>query len=241
MKKFLIAILSIFFLLLLSRENAYAYTSEEVGDHSSSSSCWVIFEGSVYDITKYISQHDRYLDIREWCGKDMTDDFKNKDGRGIDHKNSSYALLENYKIGEIASVPENTSTINSSNEVETTNTQDPVLIDGTEKPKEYNLLIPVLVSLFSYWLVYFIAKNKNFLGITILKFNGFFNTLLFLSLLLPSFGFGIFMVLRTQIPSLYDIDFEFLYWHVELSLVMGTLAVSHFIQRFFIYIKQILK
>jgi len=38
---------------------------------------------------------------------------------------------------------------------------------------------------------------------------------------------------------LYNIDFEFMYWHVELSLVMGAVAISHFIQRIVVYFKQV--
>ena len=63
--------------------------------------------------------------------------------------------------------------------------------------------------------------------------------LLILTLLIPSFGFGVFMVIRTKNPNLYNIDFEFMYWHVELSLVMGAVAISHFIQRIVVYFKQV--
>lgn len=238
MKSILTFLLVSFFLLL--PKSVFAYSLEEVSDHNSNSDCWVVFDDNVYDITKYIAEHDRYLDIRGWCGEDMTEDFKDKDGEGIDHKNSSYALLESYMIGSIDDVVIESSDTQNEN-VATVVAEKDVIIDTSNKPSEYNLLVPVLVSLLLYWLVYFFVRSKNFLGISILRFNGFFNTILFLTLLIPSFGFGVFMILRTRIPSLYDIDFEFLYWHVELSLVMGTLAVSHFVQRFVIYTKQILK
>ncbi|MDD2270490.1 MAG: hypothetical protein PHG60_02860 [Candidatus Dojkabacteria bacterium] len=98
----------------------------------------------------------------------------------------------------------------------------------------YNLIIPLLLSLALYWIPYFLVKNK-------VKFNAFWNTILILTLLIPSFGFGLFMMIRYKRPKLYDIDFDFMYWHVELSLAMGVLAISHFIQRFKIYLVQLKK
>jgi hypothetical protein len=79
--------------------------------------------------------------------------------------------------------------------------------------------------------MYILAKKKV-LGLNVTKFNGFWNTILLVTLLIPAMGFGIFMMIRTQKPELRDIDFDFMYWHVELSLVMGFVAIYHFIQRF---------
>jgi hypothetical protein len=50
--------------------------------------------------------------------------------------------------------------------------------------------------------------------------------------------FGIFMMVRIKRPELWDIDFEFMYWHVELSLIMGFVAIYHFVQRISQYINQ---
>jgi len=80
---------------------ATTYSTAEVATHNLEDDCFMIFEDSVYDITDYLASHDRYLDIRLWCGKDMTEEFKTKDGLDRDHKSSSYALLENYKIGQL--------------------------------------------------------------------------------------------------------------------------------------------
>ncbi len=75
------------------------YTASEVATHNTLYDCYVIFETKVYDITNYLAMHDeKFMPIDEWCGKDMTEDFKSKAGEGRDHT-GGYNVLENYEIG----------------------------------------------------------------------------------------------------------------------------------------------
>ena len=227
MKYFLISV----FLLtvsLFSPLKAYAYTTEDVAKHNSVDDCWMIYDNGVYDITSYLGRHDRYMDISSWCGADMTNDFQTKGGTGRDHKNSSYSLLESFKIGEI------TKASTQANTKEEVNTTDTNVVKETKSNNPYNLLIPVLVTSFVYWLSYvlFFKKNRK-------NFNAFWNSLLLLSFVIPTFGFGIFMILRYSFKNLYNIDFDFMYWHVELSVVMGVLAINHILQRFSLYLIQL--
>lgn len=226
MKKLILALIlfSTFFLPI------YSYSLTDVSSHNSSLDCWAVFEGQVYDLTEYLQYHDSYLDIREWCGKDMTEDFITKAGTGADHKTSSYVLLEQYLIGEIDAqiiqeAPKEISISSSEDELE-----------AYDNP--YNLIIPLLLSLSIYWMPYLLIRKK-ILSIPIKAFNAFWNSLLFILLFVPALGFGILMILRYKFPQLWDIDFDFLYWHVELSLVMGILAINHFIQRIKIYFSQL--
>ncbi len=216
------------FLILCFPGVAFAYTKEDVGEHNTSGDCWMVFEGKVYDITSRVEIHDQYMDIREWCGRDMTSEFKDKDGKGVDHKNSTYALLDSLEIGDV-----------EENVVVKNEIKEEVVVESDKKMEGYNILFPFLFSVVAYWLSYVLVKKNMLFGINILKFNGFWNTVLFLTLLIPAFGFGLFMIVRSKIPSLYDIDFDFLYWHVELSLVMGFLSINHFINRFVIFTKQL--
>jgi cytochrome b involved in lipid metabolism len=229
----LTAIIFSFLTLSLFASRIYAYTIGEVEQHSTEGDCWMVFEGSVYDLSEYVPDHDRYMDIREWCGRDMTEDFKDKAGIGRDHRESSYVLLERYKIGEIEEEVIEEEEIY----VEEATVEDSV--EPIKKPREYNLIVPFLISIITYWGLYFLFKKNKFIGISIVKFNAFWNTILFLTLLIPALGFGIFMVIRTKKPQLWDVDFDFLYWHVELSMVMGILGISHFIQRLGIYFSQL--
>lgn len=241
MNKILPLLLLSFCSVFLFVNNAFAYTVSDIEKHNTPSDCWVVFEDSVYDLTKYLSDHDRYLDIREWCGKDMTEDFKSKAGVGRDHRVSSYSLLEQYNIGKIEEekvddiIPQGNKEIEEVDEKIENESSEEV----KKEAKGYNMIIPFFVSCFLYWSAYFLIKKQKNRGPLLMKFNAFWNTVLILTLLIPSFGFGVFMVIRTKNPNLYNIDFEFMYWHVELSLVMGAVAISHFIQRFVVYIKQI--
>lgn len=215
-----------------------AYTVDDVSSHSTASDCWVIYDKGVYDITSYLYSHDRYLNIRSWCGTDITTEFQTKDGEGVDHKQSSYALLEAYRIGEVSQtiIPVDTKEPTTATNPVTEDTQKDIV---TSAPKEYNLIIPLLISVILYWGTYTLVKKNKFFGMNIVKFNGFWNSILFLTLLIPAFGFGVIMILNIKNPSLLDIRFDILYWHVELSIVMGVLGISHLIQRLGIYLRQL--
>ena len=224
--KILIAILLFPFLFL---QNSYAYTIDEVNLHNIPNDCWVVFEDSVYDLSKYLLSHDIYMDIRDWCGKDMTEDFKTKAGMDRDHRVSSYSLLENYKIGEIES--------NQAPIIEEVDTiEDKIMPKNASNP--YNLIIPLLISNILYWIPYLLIK-KRIIKVSLKSFNAFWNTLLILLLLLPSLGFGVFMMLRYRFLGLWNIPFDFMYWHVELSLVMGIIGVNHFLSRVRVYLLQL--
>jgi cytochrome b involved in lipid metabolism len=202
------------------------YTEEDIGEHNKPGDCWMIFEERVYDFSEYVPDHDRFMDIREWCGEDMTEDFKTKAGIGRDHKEFTYAMLEDYYIGEL-------KVESSESDISIT-----AIENGTteEKVVPYNLIIPLLITLILYWGTYFIFKKKS-----LKKFNAFWNTVLLLTFVIPSFGFGIYMMLQYRFPKLREINFDFMYWHVELSVVMGVIALSHFIQRINQYLVQLRK
>ncbi|MDY0097199.1 MAG: cytochrome b5-like heme/steroid binding domain-containing protein [Candidatus Dojkabacteria bacterium] len=232
MKILITLLLSFFFIFQIS----YAYTLTDVSEHNSRNDCWMVFEERVFNITPYIAQHDNFQDITDWCGRDMTQDFKDKDGLGIDHKRSSYSLLETYYIGDITEEEvvvvdesKSISDLKQNSKEETTNTGTP-----------YNIILPLLLSTSLYWIPYFLffRNSKKF---SLVKFNSFWNSILLLLLLIPGLLFGLFMILRYKFSSLWDIDFNFMYWHVELSLVMGLLALNHFLQRIKIYFAQLKK
>jgi len=218
--------------------NLPVYTKEEVAEHNLPEDCWMSFEGGVYDLSEYIPNHDKFMDIRAWCGSDITADFKDKAGEDRDHRASSYALLEEYRIGNLKGDFDLVDAQVIVDEV--TQKTEETTKEVADTSSEYNILIPFIATTILYWGMYILAIKKV-LGLTTTKFNGFWNTVLFLTLLISSMGFGVFMIIRTQKPELWDINFDFMYWHVELSLVMGLVAIYHFIQRFDQYILQLKK
>lgn len=71
----------------------------EVAKHASSSSCWMIIDKKVYDITSYFGSHpggNYYLS--QYCGKDATTAFDVSP-----HAHSTYAanLLSKYLLGDL--------------------------------------------------------------------------------------------------------------------------------------------
>ncbi len=232
MKKMLKILFVLSSLVFFFANRTYAYTIDDVAEHNTEDDCWVIYDDGVYDITDYLNDHDRYLDIREWCGMNMTEAFETKDGLGIDHRTSSYALLETFKIGDIEEEVVTETNSSSNSKGESISTEE----ENTEHSNVYNLWVPLLLTILIYWGSYYICGKSN-----LKKFNGFWNTVLLLTLLIPSLGFGIFMILRYSYPNLWNIGFNFMYWHVELSIVMGVLGISHLIQRFRVYKLQLKK
>ena len=224
-------------LIFLSVHKALAattYTTNDVASHNTSNSCWVIYNGGVYDITTYLNIHNqRYQNITSWCGTDITTDFDSI----RKHQGTATTLLETFKVGILAT-ESNTTSSNTQDQSSTTNTTK------TQNTNPYNWIIPFITGIILYWSTkyYFFSKNENKpKWATVKNFNGFWNTLLLLFFFIPTFGFGIYMILQYTYPSLANTDFNFLYWHVELSVFMGALGISHFLQRSRTYLIEIKK
>jgi len=133
-------------------------------------------------------------------------------------------LRTEYKFSP-AQIKEIAEEIKSGNSIE--NISQPTEKKTTPQSKNpYNILIPAIITSFLYYFFYQKNKTKN-----LLKFNFWTNTALLVSTI-PSIIFGLFLILRYSFPSLYNLKFNFLYWHVEGSIVFTTLIICHFIQRF---------
>lgn len=76
-----------------------AYSRAEIAAHSSSTSCWLLIDSRVYDVTSYLRRHPGgSRTITPWCGKESTVAFATEDGRG-EHSTDAYRQLEDYFIG----------------------------------------------------------------------------------------------------------------------------------------------
>ncbi len=82
-------------------------TSLAVAKHDSKDDCWTIIEGSVYDLTSYISNHPGGSPILKACGTDGTKLFQQrmnggeKVGSGTPHSSSAQRQLKELRIGEL--------------------------------------------------------------------------------------------------------------------------------------------
>ena len=78
-------------------------TMQDVAGHDNASSCWIVVDGIVYDITTYISKHPTQPEVvLAWCGKEATQAWDTKGGTGDSHSNRAEATLDTYAIGKLA-------------------------------------------------------------------------------------------------------------------------------------------
>ncbi len=77
--------------------NSTSYTITQVSTHSTSSSCWMIISGNVYDVTSYIPAHPN-TQILDGCGKDATDMFN----AVTKHMGRATSMLSDYLIGTLS-------------------------------------------------------------------------------------------------------------------------------------------
>ena len=77
------------------------YTVEQVAAHSTPDDAWVIFQGNVYDITKFIPLHPGGAALNNYLGQDVEKVWT--DGGFLKHltSNNAYSILSGYKIGKL--------------------------------------------------------------------------------------------------------------------------------------------
>jgi cytochrome b involved in lipid metabolism len=76
-----------------------SYTMAEVATHNSSTSCWTVIDGGVYDLTKWIPQHPGGEGaIESICGIDGSSAFHGQH----DHAARQENILATFKIGTLA-------------------------------------------------------------------------------------------------------------------------------------------
>jgi cytochrome b involved in lipid metabolism len=78
------------------------FTSAEIAVHNTTSSCWLLIDARIYDVTTYLSRHPAgSRTITPWCGRESTVAFDTEDGEGT-HSSRAYVDLAAYEIGVLA-------------------------------------------------------------------------------------------------------------------------------------------
>ncbi|XP_020107483.1 cytochrome b5 [Ananas comosus] len=73
------------------------YTLEEVSKHNTNKDCWLVINGKVYDVTKFLEDHPGGDDVLiSSTGKDATDDFED-----VGHSTTARAMMDEYYVGDI--------------------------------------------------------------------------------------------------------------------------------------------
>jgi cytochrome b involved in lipid metabolism len=76
--------------------------SKEVAKHNTNANCWIVVNSKVYNISNYASSHPGGVrNITNYCGKESTNAFDTKGGRGNSHSTSANNLLAQYYIGDL--------------------------------------------------------------------------------------------------------------------------------------------
>ena len=74
----------------------------EVSKHNNISDCWIIVNNKVYDISGYASAHPGGTrNIADSCGKESTQAYDTKGGRGQSHSSSAQSQLDQYYVGDL--------------------------------------------------------------------------------------------------------------------------------------------
>ncbi|MFA5107262.1 MAG: cytochrome b5-like heme/steroid binding domain-containing protein [Patescibacteria group bacterium] len=84
-----------------SNTNQTVLTAGVVAQHATPADCWIVIQGIVYDVTRYLKLHPGGGDIIiPHCGQDATQAFQTKAGRGA-HSSVAYVDLASYHIGAL--------------------------------------------------------------------------------------------------------------------------------------------
>jgi len=88
-----------------AKQPAKGYTTLEVAKHASPTDCWLVIDGKVYDVTKYVtgSEHPAGSEaITPFCGKDATQAFDTKGKkRPQSHSQNAEKRLDTFYLGNL--------------------------------------------------------------------------------------------------------------------------------------------
>lgn len=73
---------------------------QKVTRHNQKNNCWIIYQGSIYDITAYFGSHPGGDQLMlQYCGKDATQAFDSKDNVPPNpHSASAFDILQRYRV-----------------------------------------------------------------------------------------------------------------------------------------------
>ncbi|KYQ91307.1 cytochrome b5 A [Tieghemostelium lacteum] len=73
------------------------YTLEEISKHSSANDLWIVYNGEVFDVTKFIEDHPGGEQVLlENAGQDATQNFDD-----VGHSANANSMMQKYKIGTV--------------------------------------------------------------------------------------------------------------------------------------------
>lgn len=83
-----------------AKQEMVSYGMTEVSKHNTETDCWLVIQGKVYDVTKFIPDHPGGVEILRGCGKDATSLFQGE--REHAEGNVATTYLPTYLIGTVS-------------------------------------------------------------------------------------------------------------------------------------------
>jgi hypothetical protein len=77
------------------------YTKDEVKKHCTENDGWIIFDGYVYNISKFIRLHPGGINLINFLGRDVQEVWIDKSYLWHLQNNDVFQILQTYKIGKI--------------------------------------------------------------------------------------------------------------------------------------------
>ncbi|XP_020592432.1 cytochrome b5 [Phalaenopsis equestris] len=109
------------------------YSMQEAAQHSTREDCWVVIDGKVYDVTKYLDDHPGGDDVLiSATGRDSTEEFED-----AGHSKTARELMKDYCVGEI-----DKSHVNVISELEIFTKEKPSNYELFNSPTLLNWLLP---------------------------------------------------------------------------------------------------
>lgn len=79
------------------------FTVATIAEHNKAEDCWIVISNKIYSVSSYLNTHPGGAAIIiPYCGKDATQAFATKDGKGV-HSALAQELLASFYIGTIGS------------------------------------------------------------------------------------------------------------------------------------------
>lgn len=93
-------------LLGTARAATVTLTTAELALHDTAESCWMLVDGTVYDVTAWIAGHPGQAAILRGCGKDASLLFEDRDGQGTAHSPAARQVLAAFALGPLGAAIE---------------------------------------------------------------------------------------------------------------------------------------
>ena len=77
------------------------YSMDEIAKHASREDCWLLIDGNVYDVTKFVPMHKGKDAILFGCGKDATEMFNNRPNGSGSHSSMARSIMKKFAIGKV--------------------------------------------------------------------------------------------------------------------------------------------